>query len=101
MAIQESMNIGGKDLGEVQQKAMEGLKEARGTVEEFARENPRTAVAIALGVGFVLGGGLTPRILFGLGAIAARSFARDYVKGQLGSVTNGLMGGGEDRASMS
>ncbi|MEO7091721.1 MAG: hypothetical protein ABI175_00635, partial [Polyangiales bacterium] len=53
------------DLEEMQTKALEGLQEVRGSVEEFARANPRTAVGIALGVGFVLGGGLTPRLLFG------------------------------------
>jgi hypothetical protein len=86
------------DLGEMQDKAVEGLKEARGTVEEFARTNPRIAIGIAVGIGFVLGGGLTPRILFGLGALAARTVARDYVRGQIASVTGGLLGGNEERA---
>lgn len=90
----ESMNMS-REFEETQQKAIEGLREARGTIESYARENPRTAVAIAVGVGFVLGGGLTPRILFGLGALAARTVARDYVKGQLGSYANDLIG---DRA---
>jgi hypothetical protein len=81
------------DLGEMQEKAMTSIREARGTIEEFARENPRAAIGIAVGVGFVLGGGLTPRLLFGLGALAARTVARDYVKGQLGSFTGNLLGG--------
>ncbi len=85
-----------QDLAEVQQKAIEGLREARGTIEEFAKKNPRTAVGIAVGVGFVLGGGLTPRILFGLGALAARTVARDYVRSQLASATGGIIGGAED-----
>jgi hypothetical protein len=86
----EAMN---NDLGEMQDKAMTSIREARGTVEEFARENPRVAIGIAVGVGFILGGGLTPRILFGLGALAARTVARDYVKGQLGNFTGSLLGG--------
>jgi len=90
----ESMNMG-RDLEETQQKAIEGLREAQSAIESYARENPRTAVAIAVGVGFVLGGGLTPRILFGLGALAARTVARDYVRDQLGSYASGLIG---DRA---
>jgi len=80
------------EAAEMQEKALAGIKEARGTIESFARENPRTAIAVAVGVGFVLGGGLTPRILFGLGAIAARTFARDYVKGQLGSFAGNVLG---------
>lgn len=74
------------DLDEVQAKATEGLREARGVVESFARENPRLAVGIALGAGFVLGGGLTPRILFALGAIAARRYVRDLARDQLGAI---------------
>lgn len=85
----ETMN---KDVGEMQEKAIASIREARGSIEEFARENPRTAIAVAVGVGFVLGGGLTPRILFGLGALAARTVARDYVKNQLGSVAGNVLG---------
>src|SRR5205085_2524150 len=40
------------DLGEMQEKAMTSIREARGTIEEFARENPRAAIGIAVGVGF-------------------------------------------------
>ena len=80
------------EASEMQEKALESIKEARGTIESFARENPRTAIAVAVGVGFVLGGGLTPRILFGLGALAARTVARDYVKGQLGSFAGNVLG---------
>lgn len=86
----EAMN---RDMGEMQQKAMEGIRDAQRTIESYARENPRTAVAVAVGVGFVLGGGLTPRILIGLGALAARTFARDYVRGQIQSYASGLLGG--------
>jgi hypothetical protein len=88
-----------QDFGEMQERAMEGLKEARSTIEDYARRNPRTAVAIAVGAGFVLGGGLTPRILFGLGALAARSFARDYVRGQLAGASTGLFGNVSGRPS--
>lgn len=87
------------DLDDVQTKAMEGLQEVRGTVEEFARNNPRTAVAVALGLGFVLGGGLTPRILFGVGAIAARRYAKDFARAQIGSITRGALGMSDDGGS--
>lgn len=91
----ESITDMNREMEQMQEKALAGLKEARGTIESYARENPRTAVAIAVGVGFVLGGGLTPRILFGLGALAARTVGRDYVRAQLGSYASGLLG---DRA---
>lgn len=81
-----------REMDQMRKTTLEELDKARGTIESYARENPRTAVALALGAGFVLGGGLTPRILFGLGALAARTFARDYVKNQLGSYANDLMG---------
>ncbi len=83
------------DLDEVQAKATEGLREARGVVESFAQENPRLAVGIALGAGFVLGGGLTPRILFALGAIAARRYVRDLARDQLGAIAKTALSPGE------
>jgi hypothetical protein len=49
-------------------------KEVLGQVESFARENPHAALAGAAVVGFVLGGGLTPRLLGALGMIAARRY---------------------------
>jgi hypothetical protein len=76
----------------MESRALEGAREARGAIEAYARENPRTAVAIALGVGFVLGGGLTPRVLFGLGALAARRYAGEYAKSQLGAMTRNALG---------
>ncbi|GAC1579368.1 MAG: hypothetical protein NVS3B20_26140 [Polyangiales bacterium] len=93
MGTQQSGSV---DIGEMQAKAVEGFKEARGTIEEFAKANPRTAVGAALGLGFILGGGLTPRILFGLGAVFARNFAKDFAKSQLSSVTRSFLGGGDD-----
>src|SRR5438552_9278660 len=83
MAQTDATQAGEMDLGEIEGRATEGLKQARTTIEGFARENPRVAVAIALGVGFVLGGGLTPRVLMGLGALAARRAARDYARRQI------------------
>jgi hypothetical protein len=83
------------DAEELQGRAVEGLKQARGSIESFARENPRTALVVALGVGFVLGGGLTPRVLFGIGAIAARRFAREFAREQLSGITRGAVAAGD------
>jgi hypothetical protein len=48
------------------------VMELLGSVSEVARENPHSAIAAALGVGFLLGGGLTPRLLASIALIAGR-----------------------------
>jgi hypothetical protein len=50
-------------------------KELVAAAAEFARENPHTAVAAAFGIGFLLGGGLTPRILASIALFAGRKYA--------------------------
>ncbi len=98
--MQGDGGAGGKseqvDLEALETHAKEGVHEARLAIEAFAKQNPRTAVAVALGVGFVVGGGLTPRLLFGLGAIAARKYAADYAKNQLGAMARGALGVRDD-----
>ena len=96
MQQESSAQQSSSELEQMQAKATEGLREARTAVEDFARHNPRAAVGIALGVGFILGGGLTPRLLFGVGLFAARAMAKDYAKNQLSSITRGVLAG-EDR----
>jgi hypothetical protein len=62
---------------------------------ELAKENPHTAIAGALAVGFLLGGGLTPRLLVSIGLFAGRRYlaaaAREALAGaveeQLQNVT--------------
>ncbi len=44
----------------------------------LAREHPRFALALALGAGFVVGGGLTPRLLLSVAVVAARGQARQW-----------------------
>ncbi|WP_438025938.1 hypothetical protein [Sorangium sp. So ce233] len=56
-------------------------------VSAFARENPHVALAAAAGLGFLLGGGLTPRVLSRLGSLATRS----YVKGTLAHAVGTLL----------
>jgi dienelactone hydrolase len=41
---------------------------------EFAKENPHTAVAGAFAVGFLIGGGLTPRLLASIALFAGRRY---------------------------
>jgi ElaB/YqjD/DUF883 family membrane-anchored ribosome-binding protein len=45
-------------------------------VASFARENPHTALAAAAGIGFLLGGGMTPRVLGTVGLYVARRYFR-------------------------
>lgn len=50
--------------------ARDGVRSARGWIQRQMSERPYTALGAALGAGFVLGGGLTPRVavaLLGLG----------------------------------
>jgi hypothetical protein len=50
------------------------------SVAAFARENPHVALAAAAGVGFLLGGGLTPRLMGALGFFAGRIYFREAVQ---------------------
>ncbi|WP_437278418.1 hypothetical protein WME90_45595 [Sorangium sp. So ce375] len=45
-------------------------------VSAFARDNPHVALAAAAGLGFLLGGGLTPRMLSRVGLLATRGYVR-------------------------
>ena len=57
----------------------------------FAEENPHAALAGAFAVGFLLGGGLTPRILVSLAAFAGRRYAAQAAREALAdAVESGL-----------
>jgi dienelactone hydrolase len=45
-------------------------------VTEWAQDNPHLALASAAAVGFLLGGGLTPRMLGAAGMLAARHYLK-------------------------
>jgi len=51
---------------------------------EVARENPHAAIAGAFAVGFLLGGGLTPRLLVSLALMASRRYAAEAAREALG-----------------
>jgi hypothetical protein len=44
---------------------------------ELARENPHAALAGAFAVGFLLGGGLTPRVLVSLAVLVGRRYGAE------------------------
>ena len=66
--------------GEAEEEALSGLgaidpAELVRTASEVAREHPHAAIAGACAIGFLLGGGLTPRLLASLAMLAGRRYA--------------------------
>jgi hypothetical protein len=63
--------------GESLAPGLEGIDPAAlvRTAAEFARDNPHAAIGGAFAIGFLLGGGLTPRILTSIALIAGRRYA--------------------------
>ena len=57
-----------------------------GEVCTFARANPHIALAGAAAVGFILGGGLTPRLVGAVGMLAARRYLQGSMKETLESL---------------
>ncbi len=62
------------------------LRRAVDSATELARESPHAALALALAAGFVLGGGLTPRLLGSVAMIAGRSYLSRAVRDTLATV---------------
>lgn len=83
------------DMEALREDLASKANEALAHVIEFAREKPHAAVGIALGVGWVLGNGLPPRVIMG----AARLGWKAMLGGALaGSGLTGILGG-EDASS--
>ncbi|WP_437334752.1 hypothetical protein [Sorangium sp. So ce394] len=75
---------------EAREKANDALgrldaTEVTRAVSAFARENPHVALAAAAGLGFLLGGGLTPRVLSKLGSLATRSYVKSTFAQAIGA----------------
>jgi hypothetical protein len=68
-------------------------KEVVGMVEGFARENPHAALLGACALGFLLGGGLTPRLLGSVAYFAGRKYFNQTVRDTLDSVLREQIGG--------
>jgi hypothetical protein len=85
----ENESVGAQDNDDVQGSTMQETLaqidpgQMLESVTTFARENPHTAIAVAAGIGFVLGGGLTPRLLGTIGLFAARQYFRETMREQL------------------
>jgi hypothetical protein len=93
MAIENETNVGrtSRTRDERDEEQSESAlpidpSEALETVSQWARENPHAALAAAAGVGFLLGGGLTPRMLGAAGLMAARYYFKQAIGGTLEQV---------------
>jgi hypothetical protein len=78
----------GPEGEEVQQEAgIEAIepREIARAAAELARESPHTAVAGAFAVGFLLGGGLTPRLLASVLLFVGRRYAAEMARETLGA----------------
>lgn len=64
--------------------------EAISTVSTIAREHPHAALAGAFAVGFLLGGGLTPKMIGAIGMFAARRYFNGAVQETLESMQHNL-----------
>lgn len=53
---------------------------------EAARESPHAAIAAAFAAGFLLGGGLTPRLLVSLAVFAGRKYLTEAARDTLENV---------------
>lgn len=62
------------------------LRRAIDSASELARESPHAALALALAAGFLLGGGLTPRLLGSVAMIAGRTYLSRAVRDTLATV---------------
>ena len=67
-------------------------KEVLGMVAGFARENPHAALAGACAIGFLLGGGLTPRLLGGIALLAGRRYMNQTLRETLQGVLREQLG---------
>jgi hypothetical protein len=66
--------------------------EAIAAVTKVTRENPHAALAGAAAVGFILGGGLTPKFMGAIAMFAARRYFRATVEETLAAVQSTLEG---------
>src|SRR5579862_6977250 len=58
----------------------------------LARESPHAALAGAFAAGFLLGGGLTPRLLVSLAVFAGRRYAAQAVREAVAGAVEGEIG---------
>jgi hypothetical protein len=85
-------------LEEDEEAELEGGMDVQQVLEAasaYARENPHAALGIAAGIGFLLGGGLTPKLLGGAAMIAGRSYLGKTIRESLVTVLEEKLGAAE------
>src|SRR5690349_5377328 len=77
--------------------ALEALdaKEIAAMIERFAREHPHAAVASACALGFLLGGGLTPRLLALFASVVGRRYLAEALRETVERALEGKLGARE------
>ena len=60
------------------------VREALDSIATFARENPHAALVGAIAAGFVVGGGLSPRLLRLATGLLARSYGAQLLEESIG-----------------
>src|SRR5690349_19454691 len=94
MRENEGMHTGGVGASEGTEPSLGPLgfdaSEAITTVSTIAREHPHAALAGAFAVGFLLGGGLTPKMIGAIGMFAARRYFNGAVQETLANMQENL-----------
>jgi hypothetical protein len=86
----DEQTMQGLDLEKLQDEVKEKGEELLGRAVEFAREQPHLAVAAAFGIGWILGNGLSPKIV----TAGARLGMKTLMGGALaGTGLAGILGG--------
>jgi hypothetical protein len=73
--------------------------QARDTIQQFVHEKPHAALGLAAALGFVIGGGLTPRRLARLGFAAGGPALTRQIASQLARIANEAWLGTEPRVA--
>jgi hypothetical protein len=63
-------------------------EQARDSIEQFVHERPHAALGLAAALGFVIGGGLTPRRLVRIGFAAGGPALTRQIASQLARIAN-------------
>jgi hypothetical protein len=91
----DEQTLQGLDLEKIQGEMKEKGEELLGRAVDFAREQPHLAVAAAFGIGWILGNGLSPKIVtvgarLGMKALLGGAVAGTGLAGILGGEGGGL-----------
>jgi len=95
MNTEETIEGQGSEGENFEQDVTAMVEQARERIEEFVHEQPHTAIGIAAALGFVLGGGLTPRRLIRMGLAAGGPLVSRQIKDQLFRIAQDAMESGE------